>query len=157
MSLDETALLISITALVVTIVIAIGQIYLKLYSIRKTQNEMKEDALMFCRDLKRILTDFDKDNEEERYEVDLSLKSYFNDNTVKIRSLSERLSEHQSWYSKKPELKITSELLEWIIEDFYDNYSDEEERIRIWSQNIPAFHHKYLKSFPEKKHISIRG
>ena len=147
MSQEETALSISIIALVTMFVITITQLILKVYSIKKSRDMMLDEAEMLCRDLKRILTDCDKNNEEELYEIDLSLTSYFKDNSLKLESLADRLSKSQVWYYKNPILEQIGELLEWLLRDFYDGVSEEEERIRVWSQNIPKFHSKYLKSF----------
>jgi len=142
MSLEgQIALALSITAIIIPIVF-------KLYNVKKTRDIMKHDAEMLCRDLKRILTDFDKDNEEELYEIDLSLTSYFKDNSLRIQELSIKLTQEQPWYyPKNNDLLIIGRMLEWMIRDFYNIVSEEEERIRIWSQNVPSFHSKYSDSF----------
>lgn len=143
----QLAIGLSIIAIIAMVVISVVQIIFKIYNIKKIRDEMLDESEILCRDLKRILTDYDQDDEEERYEIDLSLISYFKDNSLKLESLARRLTEHQAWYYRNPHLKQIGELLYWVINEFYDSTSDEEERIRIWSQNIPYFNSKYSDSF----------
>ena len=147
MDLTEASFLLSTIVLIIVIV----QTGFSRYKIKKTQDMLAADAEMLCRDLEAILTDFDKDNQEELYEIDLSLRSYFNDNSLTLRDLANKLTVRQVWWgSKNEQLIVIGEMLEWLIKDFYDGISDEEERIRVWSQNVPDFHSKYSKSFHSK-------
>ena len=70
--------------------------------------------------------------------------------------MASKLTAPQVWYFPKNQgLTDTGEMFEWLIRDFYDSTSDEEERIRIWSQNIPSFHSKYLHSFNKESTLMM--
>ena len=102
-----------------------------------------------CRDLKAMLNDVNlSDGSEERYEVDLSLRSYFGDNRQKIQRVAEKLREVRTGFLSRKDKKMNAfgEFLEWTVNEFYRYDYDEEERIRIWSQNVPEFHSKMTKT-----------
>ncbi len=157
----EEQLSLSVIAIVCMIAISTLQLMFKFYNIKKERDVMISEAKILCMDLKRILTDCDKDNEEEIYEIELSLASYFKDNSLRLKLLADKLAESQPWYYKNSELKYIGKLLDWLISDFYDATSDEEERIRIWSQNVQGFHIRYSQSFHKESmtisHIQNRS
>ena len=129
--------------------ITVGKLF---YDYRRYKGS-KEDALdethEICRDLKAILNDVNlSDGSEERYEVDLSLRSYFGDNRQKIQRVAEKLREARTGFFSRRDKKMNAfgEFLEWTVNEFYRYDYEEEERIRIWSQNVPEFHSKMTKT-----------
>ena len=110
---------------------------------KDAQRQLRKDAEDVLKNIDRIINDTNTYSDEEVYEVDLSLKSYFDENRVKIQDLANKLQARQPALSFKdrtlPEL---GKLLEWVIRDFYHADQDEEERIRIWSQNVPNYHQR---------------
>ena len=107
-----------------------------------------------CRDLKAMLNDVNlSDGSEERYEVDLSLRSYFGDNRQKIQRVAEKLRGARTGVLHKRDEKMNAfgEFLEWTVNEFYRYDYEEEERIRIWSQNIPEFHSKMTKTLAMRR------
>ena len=129
--------------------ITVGKLF---YDYRRYKSG-KEDALdethEICRDLKAILNDVNlSDGSEERYEVDLSLRSYFGDNRQKIQRVAEKLREARTGFFSRRDKKMNAfgEFLEWTVNEFYRYDYEEEERIRIWSQNVPEFHSKMTKT-----------
>ena len=139
----------SISAFTITILSQIRG----LAHIRRKRKEMLEDSRIIFGDLEVILNDVNSNDNEELYEVDLSLKSYFDDNEVKMQDLANRLHERQPWlYPKDQTLPKIGDLLEWLIRDFYYMRQEEEERIRIWSRNIQAFHEKKSGIFQVASH-----
>ena len=95
------------------------------------------DAKLLCKNLRVILQDYDYNNEEEEYDVDLSLKSYFNDKHEKILDIANELRKRQSYFlSTDKKLYDIGDLLEWLVQDFYKIHDDEDIRIKRWSQMI---------------------
>ena len=110
---------------------------------RRRKRQMLEDSSGVFGDLDAIIGDVSSNGGEELYEVDLSLKSYFDDNEVRMQDLANRLHEGLPWpYPKDQTLSMSGDLLEWLMCDFYRSRREEEERIRIWSRNIRKFHEK---------------
>ena len=145
----EIMFALSISAFAITVLSQIRG----LVHIRRKRKEMLEDACRIFGDLEVILNDVNSNDSEELYEVDLSLKSYFDDNEVKMQDLANRLHERQPWlYPKDQILPKIGDLLEWLIRDFYYMRQEEEERIRIWSRNIPEFHEKKSGIFQVASH-----
>ncbi len=121
---------------------------LKIISIKKSNGEMLTGASILCKELDEIVNSLDTNDVDECYEAELSLRSYFHDNKSEFVDLIYKLKNHRSFfYRKNKSLLKISKLLEWIMNEFYLHEEEEDERIRIWSQNVDTFNHKYLKSF----------
>ena len=151
---EVTSLIISILALSVTLAVTFITTTIHMRRATNKVNGMLDESEMLCMDLIAILKEYDSHNVEEEYEVDLSLKSYFNDNSVKILYLAKQLKEPQPWYIKNGKsLPKIGDLLVWLVENFYEPNSEEEERIRVWSQNTKQFFNKYYNIFHPQKYI----
>lgn len=123
--------------------VAIGNMARMAINAKYAQRQLRKDAEDVLRDIDRIINDTNAYSDEEIYEVDLSLKSYFDENRVKIQELANRLQARQPALSfKDPSLPKLGKLLEWVLRDFYHINQEEEERIRIWSQNIQNYHQR---------------
>ena len=120
---------------------------------RKGQNLIRS-AKLLCYDLKRILNDFDENNEEEHYEIELSLHSYFKDNKRHLQKLADELLAVKPWYYSKDEiLPKIGFMIKWLQEEFYNEDEEEDERIRVWSKNINIFNSKYDTLFNSPKSL----
>ena len=146
--------ILSITAFTITIANLI-YIHQKRTQIRK---DVIKDINMICMDLKTILNDVELGSDpnnaydpEEAYEVDASLMSYFDDNMAKIQQLIIRLQDVRTGFLSKKDEKLSEfgDLLSWTINVFYRRQYEEDERIRIWSKNIPEFHKKMTKTLAQ--------
>ena len=123
--------------------LAVGNMVRASINAISAQRQLRDEAENVLKDIDRIINDTNVYSEEEVYEVDLSLKSYFDENRVKIQDLANRLQKRQPALSHKDRsLPKLGALLEWVIRDFYHVDQEEEERIRIWSQNVPNYHQR---------------
>lgn len=119
---------------------------------KNEDDELAKQSNTICKDLKAILNDVKLyDDSEERYEIDLSLKSYFNDNRTQIQTLVNNLRVARSGFLSKKNKKLNEfgDLLHWTIYDFYRFDYEEDERIRIWSKNIQKFHSKMTNALEQ--------
>ena len=137
------------------LIFAIGiPLSLHVATVYKNKHDMIRDAKIFCGDIHTILVDFNADNEDEEYDVDSSLRSYFNNKNTKLQNLADDLRKRNSYFGRTDQtLYSVGELLEWLIRDFYVLNYEEDERIRIWSQNRQHFFEQYYGIFNMKKSI----
>ena len=134
--------------------VAVGKIFYDRWRSGVNNGDVLDETRDICQDLKAILNDVNlSDGSEERYEVDLSLRSYFGDNRQKIQRVAEKLREARTGVLHKRDKKMNAfgEFLEWTVNEFYRYDYDEEERIRIWSQNVPEFHSKMTKTLEMRR------
>ena len=121
---------------------------------RRRNESLRNDAIILCNDLKSILTGINDDDDEEVYEIDLSLETYFDNNAIRIQDIITESRKPQKLFTRKDKkLVALVKLLEWLMNEFHSKVSDEEERIRIWSKNIPEFHAKLSNSLNNKPKI----
>lgn len=140
----EIALGLSITTFTLTISMLIYN-YTKNKRIK--DNTLKQTREV-CKYLKTTLNDVDlSDESEERYEVDLSLQTYFQEKRGDIQHLIEKLREIKTfWLKEDKQANEFGDVLAWTIKEFYLYDCEEEERIRIWTKNIDEFHTKMTKA-----------
>ena len=115
---------------------------------KQVKKDLMEETNIICKDIKAILNDVDMDDDsEEIYEVDASLRSYFEDKGQQIQQVIIKLQDVRIGFFAKKDKKMIewSTLLSWITNDLYRYNYDESERIRILSKNIPEFHTKMTK------------
>ena len=133
----DIPLVISVIALGLTVAVSIKEVV----NLRDSRQKLRDDALEVLKELDHIINDANIHEDEGVYETDLSLKSYFQRNQVKIQTLANGLQERQTpLYPKDKTLPQLGELFEWMLRDFYCIHREEEERIRVWSQNIPDYY-----------------
>lgn len=136
------------------IVITISKL---LYDINKSKQENKDiwnRTDVVCKKLKEILNDVDlSEDSEEPYEVDLSLQSYFEESRGEIIDLIKDLRALRTGVLHKTDKRAVAfgNVLEWTIKEFYRADYEEEERIRIWTKNMPEFHSRITELFNMKQ------
>lgn len=109
-------------------------------------SELKKKITCLCKNLKSILDDVNPNNEEELYDIDSLLQTYFQENSVEIQRLINEINDRPLYLNvKRIDFKKTTDFLKWLFE-FYAIGQQEEERIRIWSQNIDNFHTRLNES-----------
>ena len=136
---------------------ATSLIILHVMKIYNKKKNLLDDGELICKDLHTILSrDVISDDEDEMYEVDLSLKSYFVDNNVKLQNLANEFYNFRTLFGRKDNtMNSIGGLFEWLIHNFYNINFEEEERIRIWAKNTTNFFNMYNDAFQYKKHIKI--
>ena len=153
--MDEASLAVSGFALgAAALAAATGKIFYDRWRSGVNNGDVLDETHDICRDLKAILNDVNlSDGSEERYEVDLSLRSYFGNNRQKIQRVAEKLRGARTGVLHKRDEKMNAfgEFLEWTVNEFYRYDYEEEERIRIWSQNVPEFHSKMTKTLEMRR------
>ena len=157
MEITNSVILISLILSIFASIIVIFQLINSLLKIRAERKYFYDESKNLTYRLKSILQDCNVDNSEELYEFDLSLSSYFNDWNNDLLSLSNSIKSHsQPWYYPKDKnLDNVSNLLIWISIEFYHPNDEEDERIRIWSQNISDFNKKYFECFKDRNDSKI--
>lgn len=127
--------------------------------IRQNKKDMKDDAKKLCNDIYGVLADYNPDNNEEEYDVELNLRLYFKDKRIEIGKLADKLTKKHSSYFYKTDknLQNMGKLLIWITSEFYDYEISEEDRIRMWSSQRDDFLSKYKQTFDKKNILNINN
>lgn len=128
--------------------------------VNRNKKQMINDAKMLCHDIYVALTDYDPNNNEEEYDVELVLRSYFKDKRTELLVLANKLKEKNTSYLHTTDnnLQRAGELLIWIIQDLYDYEINEEEiRIHRWSSLTQDFFIKYNSVFDKKEVLNVHN
>ena len=115
---------------------------------KQIKKDLIEETNIICKEIKAILNDVNMNiDDEEIYEVDASLRSYFEDKRQQINQVIIRLQDVRIGFLSKKDKKMTEwgTFLDWILNELYHYDEDENERIRLLLKSIPEFHAKITK------------
>lgn len=128
--------IVAIVALLLSLFAVVAQI-IKSHTSRE---QMRNDVNDLLKELDLILNGIELDDKDMLYDVDMSLRGYFEKHGPKIKGLAEQLHNSRTLlYRKNKSYRLHGEFLEWLITKFYESDQEEEERIRVWSNNIPRY------------------
>lgn len=140
------------------LLVLVWSLVFKIHHIKSERKKLHQESKHILYELKTILQDAYTDDEELLYEIDLSLGRYYGKNSACLISLHSRIQDRGNpWYyrdKKKLTLDDIADLLLWVAKDIYYPDYEEEERIRIWSQNVPEFFRRYSDCFDKNAGFS---
>ena len=128
--------IVAIVALGVSLAVVAAQII----KIQTNRKQMRNDVNDLLKEMDLILNDIDLDDKDALYDIDMSLRGYYEKHGSKIEGLVDQLHKSRTlFYRKDKSSRSHGEFLEWLMTKFYESNQEEEERIRVWSKNIPRY------------------
>ena len=102
---------------------------------------MYDEGLELLKEIDAILNDINLDDEDLLVAIDMSLMDYFNKHKSRIVFLSKELQERRTLPFNLMGKKyiLLGSLLDWMFTRFYDAYQEDEERIRVWTNNVKEY------------------